>query len=89
MVGITVLLTRTISTPRAANAPSASQPPLLPQSRLRKERLDDHLGLLRCYYNFIRPHRALKFGKDMLTPAIQVGLASERMTFRRHLHGRS
>jgi len=29
-----------------------------------KERLEDHLELLRCYYNFIRPHRALKFGSE-------------------------
>ena len=26
------------------------------------ERLDEHLELLRCYYNFVRPHGALKFG---------------------------
>ena len=25
-----------------------------------KQCLDDHLELLRCHYNFIRPHRALK-----------------------------
>ena len=25
------------------------------------ERLDEHLELLRCYYNFVRPHGALKF----------------------------
>jgi len=24
-----------------------------------KERLEDHLELIRCYYNFVRPHRAL------------------------------
>lgn len=27
-----------------------------------KERPKVHLELLRCYYNFVRPHRALKFG---------------------------
>ena len=36
-----------------------------------KERLEDHLELLRCYYNFVRPHMALKFGREMRTPAIQ------------------
>ena len=40
-----------------------------------KERLEDHLELLRCYYNFIRPHRALKFGGEVRTPAMQAGLA--------------
>ena len=46
------------------------------------ERLDDHLELLRCYYNFVRPHRGLKFGQEMRTPAMQAGLASRRLTFR-------
>jgi transposase-like protein/IS1 family transposase len=40
-----------------------------------KDRLEDHLELLRCYYNFIRPHRALKFGPEIRTPAMQAGLA--------------
>ena len=38
-----------------------------------KERLEDHLELLRCYYNFVRPHRALKFGAEVRTPAMQAG----------------
>jgi hypothetical protein len=38
--------------------------------------------LLRCYYNFIRPHRALKFGLEVRTPAIQAGLATKRLSFR-------
>ena len=38
------------------------------------EHLEGHLELLRCYYNFIRPHRGLKFGKEMRTPAMQAGL---------------
>jgi transposase-like protein/IS1 family transposase len=37
-----------------------------------KERLEDHLELLRCYYNFVRPHMALKFGREMRTPAKQM-----------------
>ena len=37
---------------------------------------------LRCYHNFVRPHRALTFGKQMLTPAMQAGLVSKRLTFR-------
>jgi IS1 family transposase len=47
-----------------------------------KERLEDHLELFRCYYNFIRPHRALKFGSEVRTPTMQAGLASKRYSFR-------
>src|SRR4030095_369821 len=38
-----------------------------------KKRLEDHLELLRCYYNFVRPHRGLKFGGPGRTPAMQAG----------------
>src|SRR5438309_10815350 len=41
-----------------------------------EERLEDHLELLRCHYNFVRPHRALKFGRQVRTPAMQAGLGS-------------
>jgi transposase-like protein/IS1 family transposase len=47
-----------------------------------KERLEDHLELIRCYYNFVRPHRALKFGREVRTPAMQAGLTTRRLTFR-------
>jgi IS1 family transposase len=47
-----------------------------------KERLEDHLELLRCHYNFIRPQRALKFGREVRTPAMQAGPASTRLNFR-------
>jgi len=46
------------------------------------ERLEGQLELLRCYYNFVRPHRGLKFGQEMRTPAVQAGLASRKLTFR-------
>ena len=46
------------------------------------ERLDDHLELIRCYYNFMRRHRALKFGSEVRTPAMQAGLTRKRLTFR-------
>jgi len=43
----------------------------------RKERcLEEHLELLRCHYNFIRPHRALRFGRVTRTPAMQAGLGA-------------
>ena len=48
----------------------------------RTERLEAHLELLRCHYNFMRPHRALKFGREVRTPAIQAGLTKWRLTFR-------
>jgi hypothetical protein len=47
-----------------------------------KQRLEDYLELLRCYYNFVRPHRALKFGPEIRTPAMQAGLLSKRLSFR-------
>ena len=42
----------------------------------------DIAELLRCYYNFVRPHGALKFGRETRTPAMQAGLVSRRLTFR-------
>ncbi|MCZ6490003.1 MAG: hypothetical protein O7A06_05680, partial [Acidobacteria bacterium] len=48
----------------------------------REQRLEDHLQLLRCYYNFVRPHRALKFGREIRTPAMQAGLTRKRLKFR-------
>ncbi len=46
------------------------------------ERLDEHLELLRSYYNFVRPHGALKFGPEIRAPAMQAGLTKRRLTFR-------
>ena len=34
------------------------------------------------YYNFVRPHMALKFGKTFRTPAMQAGLAKKKLSFR-------
>ena len=48
----------------------------------KKRTLEDHLELLLCHYNFVRPHGSLKFGKVMRTPAMQAGLASRRLSFR-------
>ena len=44
--------------------------------------LEAHLEPLRCYYNFVRPHRALKFRRETRTPAMQAGLAPRRLTLR-------
>ena len=47
-----------------------------------QERLDENMFLLMCYYNFIRPHMALNFGKEIRTPAMQAGLVSKKLSFR-------
>jgi len=44
------------------------------------EQLRRHIELLRCHYNFVRPHSALKFGCETRTPAMQAGLVSKRLT---------
>ena len=44
-------------------------------------RLREHAELLRCHYNFIRPHRALKFGRETRTPARQAGVVSTRLNW--------
>ena len=38
--------------------------------------------MLRCYYNFVRPHSALRFGKVTRTPAMQAGIFARALTFR-------
>ena len=45
-------------------------------------RLQEHLELLQCHYNFIHPHMALQFGTIRRTPAMQAGLTSRPLTFR-------
>ena len=47
-----------------------------------KKRLEDHLELIRCYYNFVRPHRVLKFGREVRTSAMQAALTRRRLTLR-------
>ena len=46
------------------------------------DQLHGHVDLLRCSYNFIRPHRALRFGRETRTPAMQAGLVSQRLALR-------
>ena len=50
--------------------------------RARQTRSTRILSCLRCYYNFVRPHGALKFGRETRTPAMQAGLATRRLTLR-------
>ena len=43
------------------------------------DQLRNHVELVRCHYNFIRPHRALRFGRQTRTPAMQAGLVNTHM----------
>ena len=45
------------------------------------DQLHGHVDLLRCHYNFIRPHRALKCGRETRTPAMQAGLVNAPMNW--------
>jgi hypothetical protein len=47
-----------------------------------EKQLENQIEIVRCHYNFLRPHRKLKFGSEMRTPAMQAGLTSRRLTFR-------
>ncbi len=47
-----------------------------------KDLLADKLSLQMCYYNFVRPHSALKFGGEIRTPAMQAGLVKKQLSFR-------
>jgi transposase-like protein/IS1 family transposase len=44
--------------------------------------LSDALDVLRCYYNFIKPHSSLRFGTVTRTPAMQAGIFNRALTFR-------
>jgi IS1 family transposase len=50
-------------------------------SRL-KDLLADNLALQMCYYNFVRPHSALRFRDEIRTPAMQAGLVKKQLSFR-------
>ena len=45
------------------------------------DQLHGHVDLLRCSYNVIRPHRALKVGRETRTPALQAGLVNAPMNW--------
>ena len=55
--------------------------PALPCHARGEDQLRGHVELLRCYYNFIRPHRALRFGRETRTPAMQAGLVNKRLAW--------
>ena len=47
------------------------------------------LQLQQCYYNFVRPHMALKFASEVWTPAMMAGIAKRKLTWRDILEGRT
>src|SRR5262249_1917162 len=47
-----------------------------------RRKLAEAIALLQCYYNFVRPHGALRFGREVRTPAQQAGLLSPRLNLR-------
>jgi len=44
--------------------------------------LAEQLDLQRCYYNFMRPHLALKFDNQIWTPAMMAGITKRKLTWR-------
>jgi IS1 family transposase len=53
-----------------------------PSHARQSKSLTGQMDLLMLYYNFVRPHMALKFGRLVKTPAMQAGLAAGRISFR-------
>jgi hypothetical protein len=45
-------------------------------------KLGEMVTLLQGYYNFVRTHGSLKFGKELRTPAQQAGLVRRRLSWR-------
>ena len=48
----------------------------------KPQKLTNALDILRCFYNFVRPHSSLRFGKVTRTPAMQAEIFSRPLTFR-------
>ena len=48
----------------------------------RTQYLAGYLALVMAYYNFLRPHSALKFGTTVRTPVMQAGLVNRCLSFR-------
>lgn len=60
-----------------------------PAHARRSRELFHQLEFFRCYYNFIRPHMALRFGKEYYTPAMVTGIAKRKITWREIMEGRA
>ena len=44
-------------------------------------KLERHLELVKCHYNFIRRHQSLRFGLELRTPAMIGGAADRVLSF--------
>ena len=44
--------------------------------------LTEAIDILRCYYNFVRPHSRLALGKEAWTPAMQANIFDRPLSFR-------
>ena len=53
-----------------------------PAHARNQECLEENLHLVQFHYNFVRPHRGLRFGTELRTPAMQAGLTARALTFR-------
>jgi transposase-like protein/IS1 family transposase len=47
-----------------------------------RQALEQAITLLQCYYNFVRPHGALRFGRVCRTPAQRAGLVTRKLNWR-------
>jgi IS1 family transposase len=47
-----------------------------------REVIERAITLLQCHYNFVRPHGALKFGRELRTPAQRAALVTRRLSLR-------
>jgi hypothetical protein len=53
-----------------------------PSHARQSKSLEAQMALILPYYNFVRPHMALKFSELIKTPAMQAGLAVKMISFR-------
>jgi IS1 family transposase len=75
----TAFCERSNLTTRRACAYLARKTPAHPRNQ---ECLEENLHLVQFHYNFVRPHRGLRFGTELRTPAMQAGLTARALTFR-------
>ena len=53
-----------------------------PAPMRKPQKLTDSIAILRCFYNFVRPHSSLRFGKVTRTPAMQAEIFSRPLSWR-------
>jgi len=52
-----------------------------PANAHRPDKLQEQLELQQCYYNFMRPHQALRFGSEVYTPAMMAKIADHKVSW--------